>query len=145
MHMTDRIFGAVALTVSLLMMWATTLIEESFIQDPTGPKAFPLVIAGIMALSAIVMFIKPDKNPHWPDLKKLLELVITAGVLVAYGQSLPIAGFVLSTTLATAFLCWRLGGSPRQAATGGLTIAVGIYVVFQFGLGLHLAQGPWGF
>jgi putative tricarboxylic transport membrane protein len=143
--MSDRIFGAVALTFSLLMMWATTLIEESFIQDPLGPKAFPVAIAVVMAISAIVMMIKPDDNPHWPGLRKWAELGITVGVLVAYGQSLPIAGFVLSTTIATAYLCWRLGASARQSATGGVSIAVGIYLLFHFALGLNLAKGPWGF
>ena len=143
--MSDRIFGAVALTFSLVMMWATTLIEESFIQDPLGPKAFPVAIAVVMAISAIVMMIKPDGDPHWPSLRKWAELGITVGVLVAYGQALPIAGFVLSTTIATAYLCWRLGASPRQSATGGVSIAIGIYLLFQFALGLNLAKGPWGF
>ncbi|MDO8903832.1 tripartite tricarboxylate transporter TctB family protein [Hydrogenophaga sp.] len=143
--MSDRIFGGIVLTMSLLMMWATTLIEESFIQDPLGPKAFPLVIAGVMAISAVVMFFKPDGEPEWPGLYKVLELVATVGVFIAYAQMLPIAGFVVATVFATAFLVWRLGGTPRQAGVGGIAIAVGIYLVFHFMLGLNLAKGPWGF
>jgi putative tricarboxylic transport membrane protein len=143
--MSDRIFGGIVLTVSLLMMWATTLIEESFIQDPLGPKAFPMVIAVVMAISAVAMSIKPDANPEWPGLKKLVELVATLGMLVAYAQLLPVAGFVVSTMLVTAFLCWRLGASPRQSAQGGVLIALGVYGLFQHVLGLNLAQGPWGF
>lgn len=143
--MSDRIFGAVALTVSLLMMWATTLIEESFIQDPLGPKAFPLVIAVIMAATAIFMILKPDADPEWPGLHKLLELAATLGMLVAYAQLLPVAGFVVSTLGAAAFLCWRLGANGRQALLGALSIAIGIYLVFQHLLGLNLAKGPWGF
>jgi putative tricarboxylic transport membrane protein len=74
-------------------------IEESFIQDPLGPKAFPGLIAVLMAVSAVVMFFKPDADPHWPGLFKFLELLGTTGVMVAYAQMLPIAGFVLSTSL----------------------------------------------
>jgi putative tricarboxylic transport membrane protein len=143
--MSDRIFGGIVLTMSFLMMWAATLIEESFIQDPLGPKAFPLVIAGVMALSAVVMFFKPDAEPEWPGLYKLVELLATVGVFVAYAQLLPVAGFVVATIFATAFLCWRLGGTPRQAIFGGGSIAVGIYLLFHFVLGLNLAKGPWGF
>lgn len=143
--MSDRIFAAVVLAASLLMMWATTQIEESFIQDPLGPKAFPLLIAGLMAVSAVVMFFKPDAEPHWPGLYKILELAATAGVLVAYAQLLPIAGFVLATTCATAFLCWRLGANGRQSAQAGVLTAVGIFVLFQFVLGVNMAKGPWGF
>jgi len=143
--MSDRIFGGIVLTVALLMMWATTLIEESFIQDPLGPKAFPMVIALIMAMTAVVMLIKPDANPDWPGIKKLLELAATLGMLMAYAQLLPLAGFVASTVFVTAFLCWRLGATPRQSAQGGVLIALGVYGLFQHVLGLNLAQGPWGF
>ena len=143
--MTDRIFSGIVLTVAFLMMWATTLIEESFIQDPLGPKAFPMVIAVVMAIAAVVMFIKPDANPEWPAVRKVLELVATVGVLVAYAQSLPVLGFVLSTALTTTFLCWRLGASTRQSVQGGVLIALGVYGLFQHLLGLNLAKGPWGF
>jgi len=61
--MSDRIFGGTVLAVALLMMWATTLIEESFIQDPLGPKAFPMVIAVVAAIASMVMITKPDANP----------------------------------------------------------------------------------
>ena len=143
--MSDRIFGGATIVLSLLMMWATGLIEESFIQDPLGPKAFPLVIAGVMGISGLVMMFKPDAEPHWPTMVKLAELAATVGVFVVYAQILPIAGFVLSTIVATAFLVWRLGGTTRQSLIGGVVIAVGIYALFQHVLGLNLAKGPWGF
>ena len=143
--MSDRIFGSAVMVLSGLIVWAASLIEESFIQDPLGPKAFPVVIAAIMGLAGLVMVARPDAEPHWPGLVKLAELVATLGVLAAYAQLLPLAGFVLSTMVATAFLCWRLGATPRQSLTGGVAIAVGIYLLFQHLLGLNLAKGPWGF
>ena len=93
----------------------------------------------------MVMIFKPDADPHWPRLTKLAELVATLGVLIAYAQLLPLAGFVLSTSVASAFLCWRLGATARQSVIGGVLIALGIYVIFQHVLGLNLAKGPWGF
>lgn len=143
--MTDRIFAAVVMIVALAMAWAATQIQESFIQDPLGPKAFPILIAALMGITAMAMFVKPDANPRWPGLKKMFEMLGTAGVLVAYAYLLPIGGFVLTTALATAFLCARLGANVRQALVGGLGISVGIYLVFQWVLGIHLAKGPWGF
>ncbi|MCM2342003.1 tripartite tricarboxylate transporter TctB family protein [Rhodoferax sp.] len=142
---SDRIFAAIVLAASLGMMWATTQIEESFIQDPLGPKSFPMLIAALMAVSAVVMFLKPDADPHWPGVYKLLELLATTGVLIAYAQLLPIAGFVLATTCASAFLTWRLGGTARQSAIGGVSTAVGIFLLFQYALGVNMAKGPWGF
>jgi putative tricarboxylic transport membrane protein len=143
--MSDRIFGGACIALSLLMMWATGLIQESFIQDPLGPKAFPLLIAGIMGLSGLVMIFKPDAEPHWPGMVKLAELAATVGVFVAYAEIMPRVGFVLSTAVATAFLIWRLGGTTRQALIGGVVTSIGIYAVFQHLLSLNLAKGPWGF
>jgi len=142
---SDRIFAVIVLAVSLGMMWATTQIEESFIQDPLGPKSFPMLIGVLMAVSAVVMFFKPDVDPHWPKAYKFLELAATTGVLVAYAQMLPIAGFVLATACASAFLTWRLGGNARQSGLGGMLTSVGIFVLFQYGLGVNMAKGPWGF
>ena len=127
------------------MMWATGLIEESFIQDPLGPKAFPLVIAGVMGISGLVMIFKPDAEPHWPGAVEAGRTGRHRGRVHRLCANLPIAGFVLSTAVATAFLCWRLGGTTRQSLIGGVSIAVGIYAVFQHVLGLNLAKGPWGF
>ena len=143
--MSDRIFGVFVLALSALMGWRATAIEESFIQDPLGPKAFPLLIIGLMALAAIVMMLKPDEEPHWPGLFKLAELFATVGVLAAYAKLLPEVGFILSTAVATTFLCWRLGANARQSVQGGVLTSLGIYLVFQFGLGINLAKGPWGF
>lgn len=143
--MSDRIFAVIALAVAIAMGWAATQIQESFIQDPLGPKAFPTLIAVLMGVSALVMFFKPDANPQWPGLYKWLELVATAGVMMAYTQLLPIAGFVLATACASAFLTWRLGGNARQSAIGGVLTSVGIFVLFQYGLGVHMVKGPWGF
>lgn len=142
---SDRIFAGIVLAMGLGMLWGTTQIEESFIQDPLGPKAFPGLIAVLMAVSAVVMFFKPDADPHWPGLFKFLELLGTAGVMVVYAQVLPIAGFVLSTSVASAFLSWRLGANTRQSVVGGVLTAVGIFVLFQYGLGVNMAKGPWGF
>lgn len=142
---SDRIFASIVLLIAFGMMWATIQIEESFIQDSLGPKAFPGLIAVLMAVAAVVMFLKPDADPHWPGLNKWLELGATVGVLIAYVQLLPNIGFVLATAGASSFLSWRLGANARQSAQGGVLTAVGIFVLFQYGLGVNMAKGPWGF
>ncbi len=143
--MSDRIFGVFGLLFAGLVVWATGRIEESFIQDPLGPKAFPLVIAALVALSSAVMLVRPDPNPAWPALTKWLEMAITVGVMFAYAIALPELGFVLSSTVLASFMVWRLGGTPLQSVVGGLVMSAGIYLIFTYGLSLSLAKGPWGF
>jgi putative tricarboxylic transport membrane protein len=142
---SDRVFGAGVILAAALMAWGSGQIQDSFIQDPLGPKAFPWLIATVMALAGGYMMWRPDASPRWPGARKTLELLLTVGVMVAYAQFLPNLGFVLSTSLVASFLSWRLGSTARQAVVAGIALAVGIQLVFHGVLGLSLARGPWGF
>lgn len=143
--MSDRIFGVVGLLLSAFYVWQATLIQESFIQDPVGPKAFPIMIAIVLALSSLVFVLRPDPEPHWPKFGDFFEIVMAVAVMLAYALALPEYGFVACTAIAAAYLSWRLGASPVTAIIAGVSIAVLIYVAFHVVLGLSLARGPWGF
>ena len=143
--MSDRIMGGVGLLLAAFFIWQATLIQESFISDPVGPKIFPIIIGGLVGLSSLAIFLKPDDEPEWPDFSRLFEVGLTVAVMVAYAYALPTAGFVVSTAVAAGYLSWRLGTPPVKAAVAGAVIAIGIYVVFHLILGLSLARGPWGF
>ncbi len=143
--MTDRLFGLAALLLAGLMTWGASVIEESFIQDPLGPKAFPWVIAVVLAITGLFMIIKPDDDPEWPTRQKFLRIIWSVVAMVLYAELLPIVGFVVTTAAVAAFLAWQLGATLLQAAVGGVVISGGIYVVFHLVLGLSLARGPLGF
>ena len=143
--MSDRIFASICIALAALMGWGATIIEESFIQDPLGPKAFPLVIALVLAASGVAMFLRPDEDPVWPHRRKQIQLLWTIGAMILYVQFLPVVGFLVATAIGAGFLSWQLGASVKQACWGGFSISVGIYVVFKLILGLSLARGPFGF
>ncbi|MFT6591743.1 MAG: putative tricarboxylic transport membrane protein [Rhodoferax sp.] len=143
--MSDRIFGITALLLAAVMTWGASVIQESFIQDPLGPKAFPWVIAAVLAITGITMMLKPDDEPEWPARTKFLRIVWSVTAMVLYAEVLPIVGFVITTAAVAAFLSWQLGATLRQAAMAGALISGGIFVVFHLVLGLSLARGPLGF
>ncbi|WP_417722107.1 tripartite tricarboxylate transporter TctB family protein [Salipiger sp.] len=143
--MSDRIFGAVGLFLALFYAWATLQIEESFLSDAVGPKAFPLIIATILGISSAIIALKPDPEPVWPSLARLAEIAAAVVVMILYAQFLPEAGFVTATAVASAYLTWRLGTKPLQSLLVGVLTSVGIYVIFHLALGLSLARGPFGF
>lgn len=142
---SDRIFGLIGLAIAALIVWRAGYIQESFIQDPLGPKAFPYVIATVMALASLFIILQPDEEPEWPAIGRLAEIAVAVGIMVAYAQFLPEVGFVLATAVAASFLSWRLGSPPLKAMIAGIVISIGIYVIFHLILGLSLAKGPWGF
>lgn len=143
--MSDRVFGGLGLALAAFFVWAATQIELSFISDPVGPRTFPMIIGVVLGLASLIALIRPDAEPQWPSLARLVEIAVAAGVMVAYALLLPEIGFVIATAFAAGFLTWRLGTAPVWAAVSGVLISLGIYVVFHLILGLSLARGPFGF
>jgi putative tricarboxylic transport membrane protein len=143
--MSDRIFGVVGLLLAIGFAFSALAIEESFLSDAVGPKAFPLIIAAILGLSSIVIALRPDTEPEWPALGRLVEVGAAVVMMILYAELLPEIGFVIATAFAAAYLAWRLGSGPIESVLVGIGTSVGIYVIFHLVLGLSLARGPLGF
>ncbi len=142
---SDRALGVACLLLAGFYAYFAAQTKIGFISDPMGPKVFPYIIAGVLALAGVYPLLKPDPAPDWPPATRILEIVFATAVMIAYTYALPEAGFVLATAVAAALLSWRLSAGPLAAAAAGVVISVGIYVVFHLILGLSLARGPWGF
>lgn len=143
--MSDRIFGFFGILLAIGFALSALAIEESFLSDAVGPKAFPLIIAAVLGLSSLVMVIRPDPEPNWPSFSRLAEVLAAVVVMLLYAQFLPVAGFVIATAFAATYLAWRLGSGPLESVAVGIGTSVGIYVIFHLVLGLSLARGPLGF
>jgi len=143
--MSDRILGGACIALAAFYIFFALQIQVGFMSDPMGPKAFPILIGVVLALAGIYPIVRPDPEPDWPPFSRVLEIVFATAVMIAYAYALPTVGFVISTTVASGLLSWRLGAPPLKAAIAGVVIAVGIFVVFRIVLKLSLAIGPWGF
>lgn len=143
--MSDRIFGGFGLALAIFYIWAATTIKDSFMVDVVGPRAFPYIVGTVLALASIYFIAKPDQEPKWPILGDLAEIVFAGVVMLVYGWSLPVLGFLIATVFATAYLTWRLGTAPLWSLVTGVLTSGGIYIVFHLILGLSLAKGPLGF
>lgn len=143
--MSDRIFGIVIILIAIFYGWGTSLIHESFIQDPVGPKAFPYGLSVLGIIFGAYMVWRPDENPSWPAREGMLEIAAAALAMCIYAFMLPIGGFILCTIVAAAYFAWRFGSAPVGALITGLSISFGLYAVFHLALGLTLAKGPLGF
>lgn len=143
--MSDRIFGLVGALLAIGYAFAAMQIEESFLSDVVGPKAFPLIIATVLGISSLVIALRPDASPVWPPLNRLAEIFAAVVVMILYAELLPEIGFIIATAFAAAYLAWRLGSSVLESILVGLGTSVGIYAIFHLVLGLSLARGPFGF
>ncbi|PCJ94654.1 MAG: tricarboxylic transporter [Hyphomicrobiales bacterium] len=141
---SDRIFGLVVLFVALGYIASATQIQTSFLADPVGPKAFPILIGSVAAISALVMILRPDPDPEWPALKVLGGLALAVAVLVAYAYALRPIGFVVPTAVAAAVLSYQISPKALPAVLTGTGLSVGLFVLFKYAFGLGLVAFPKG-
>ena len=138
----DRILGLGLLVLAVAYGWAAQQWPEPFGgAEGVGPETFPTILSVVLVAGSLYLMIKPDPDAQWPVGKSALELVISLVVLVVYTLLLEPLGFVISTTLAVGTLSWRMGGAPLRAFLTGLSSAVVVFVLFNYGLDLSLPGG----
>jgi putative tricarboxylic transport membrane protein len=140
--LSDRIFGLVIIAVALGFILSATQIQASFLSDPVGPKTFPYLIGGVMALSGLVVFLRPDPEPVWPGMGIAGKLLIATVVLIGYAYALKPLGFLIPTALAAGLLSYQIQPRPRAAALTGIGLSIGLFLIFKYALGLGLVAWP---
>ncbi|WP_298974804.1 tripartite tricarboxylate transporter TctB family protein [uncultured Roseobacter sp.] len=141
---SDRIFGLVTLFVALGYIASATQIQTSFLTDPVGPKAFPMLIGAVAALCSLVMIVKPDPDPDWPMLRTWGALAIAVIVLIIYAYALKPLGFVIPTVFAAGILSYQISPRMVPAALSGAGLSIGLFLLFKYALGLSLVGFPKG-
>ncbi|MDX1755289.1 MAG: tripartite tricarboxylate transporter TctB family protein [Marinobacter sp.] len=141
----DRILGLFLLVLAVAYGWAAQQWPEPFGGAETvGPETFPTLLAIVLAVSSLYLMVKPDPDAAWPLGRTAGELVLAVVILVAYAFVMEPLGFVAATTLAVGTLAWRMGARPLPAFLTGVSAAVVVFVIFNYGLSLSLPAGPLG-
>ena len=111
-----------------------------------GPGAFPLLLAGVLALLGLIIVVQAFRHPvaHVVTVPwRGIVLIILAPVL--FGLTVRGLGLVASIALVVAVAAYasrRMSLKLAIAITGGLTLFC--VLVFKVGLGLPLRLvGPW--
>ena len=141
---SDRLFGLIVLIVALAYGASATRIETSFLADPVGPKAFPIIIAAIAALCALVFLFKPDEDPEWPDLWTFGRIGIALLVLFGYATTLKPLGFIIPTAIASGLLSYQIQDRVKTALLTGAGLSLGLFFIFRYVLDLSLFAFPRG-
>lgn len=140
--MSDRIFGALSALVALAYIAGATQIQSGFMPDPVGSKLFPMMVGGIGFVCAVLIFLKPDESPAWPDVGIFLSILFAVVTLVAYAYALKPLGFILPTAVASAVVSFLIRRNLGTALLTGVGLSVGLFVLFKYALGLGLVAFP---
>jgi putative tricarboxylic transport membrane protein len=143
---SDRIFAAAWLLLLAFFAWVAWKIEVPFSYEPIGPKAYPLLLAGLMAGCCVWLAIKPDAHAEWPRERRLLAKVFIAfGVLFAWAFAFEPLGFVVSTAIASIAFGRLFDARWAPNVVAGVVMGVGLYFFFDKLLDVPLPLGPLKF
>ena len=132
----QRIFALLLLLVCAglaLMAWP---YQAPFSYEPVGPRAYPLMMLGLMSLALLYMLIRPTPIVHSeeeppldrPTLKKIGLCVVL--LLVFAGLFEPL-GFILSSALIGIPMALLYGGKPLPSAIIITLMSIALYVLFD--------------
>ena len=142
--MSDRLFGFITIGVALAYVASATQIPIGLFPDPVGPRWFPYIIGGVATLAGLVVVLRPDPEPDWPDAMAFVKIGLACVVLVAYALSLRPLGFLVPTALAAGVLSYQIEPRKLPALLTGIGLSVGLFLIFKYALGLGLVPVPKG-
>ena len=143
-HLSDRIFGLAVILVALVYIASAMQIQVSFLTDPVGSKAFPIGVASVAIICCIVMILRPDEEPEWPELWTVFSIIISVVLLIGYSYALKPLGFIIPTAIVSGALSFQISPKPKFAVLYGLGLSTGLFVLFKFVLDLGLIGFPKG-
>lgn len=142
--MNDRLLGVLALCLAAFMTWAGWDIEAPFAYEPVGPRAFPMLIAGIIGLCGLRLAFKGGHavEPAAPGVNKRIALMMA--VALGYAFLFQWLGFIVATAIMTVLVARLFDGSWVKSAIGGVVMGVAFFLLFDKVLDVVLPTGLLG-
>lgn len=142
--MNDRMLGIAALIFAALMTGLGWGIQAPFSYEPVGPRAYPLLLAFIIALCGLWLTFKGRDRaaPNPPGANGRISLMVA--YCAAYAYFFQILGFIMATTAMVVLVGRLFGGSWIKVATGGVIMSLLFFFLFDRALDVVLPPGLLG-
>ncbi|MCD5984649.1 tripartite tricarboxylate transporter TctB family protein [Pseudomonas sp. CDFA 610] len=142
----QRIFAGVLLMVCIglaLMAWP---YQAPFSYEPVGPRAFPLLMLGLMGLALLYMLIRPTPIVHSEDeppldRETLVKIGICIALLLVFAGLFEPLGFILSSILVGIPMARLYGGRWVPSVVVVILMSVGLYLLFDKAMDVPLPLG----
>lgn len=142
----QRIFASVLLLVCVglaLMAWP---YQAAFSYEPVGPRAFPLLMLGLMGLGLIYMIVRPTPVVHSeedPQLDRdtLFKIAVCVVLLLIFAGTFEPLGFILSSILIGIPMARLYGGRWMPSVVIISVMSVGLYLLFDKAMDVPLPLG----
>ncbi len=143
--MSDRILGAVCMVVGAGMAWAARDYAAPISYEPVGPRAFPLLLAGLMAGAGAWLVARPSLNSFGLARENLKPIAWAVVAVFAYAALFETLGFTVATAVMAVPVGMAFGGTWKQSLAGGVVMGLVLYLMFDKLLDVVLPTGLLSF
>ncbi|WP_210712693.1 tripartite tricarboxylate transporter TctB family protein [Pseudomonas sp. MWU349] len=144
--LVQRLFAAVLLLACAglaLMAWP---YQAAFSYEPVGPRAFPLLMLGLMGLALLYMLFRPAPIKHSEeepplDRQTLTKITICVTLLLVFAGAFEPLGFILASILIGVPMARLYGGRWLPSLVIISLLSVGLYWLFDRVMDVPLPLG----
>ena len=142
----QRLFALTLLAACAALAVMAWPYQAAFSYEPVGPRAYPLLMLGLMAIALLYLAIRPtpiarkDDEPEL-DRASLIKIGLCTGLLLVFAATFESLGFILSSTLIGIPRARLYGGRwlPSAVIVGLMSIA--LYLLFDRAMDVPLPLG----
>ena len=142
----QRLFALTLLAACAALAVMAWPYQAAFSYEPVGPRAYPLLMLGLMAIALLYLAIRPtpivrkDDEPEL-DRASLIKIGLCTGLLLVFAATFESLGFILSSTLIGIPMARLYGGRwlPSAVIVGLMSIA--LYLLFDRSMDVPLPLG----
>ena len=143
--MSDRILGAVCLVAGAAMAFAARAYTAPISYEPVGPRAFPMLLAALMALAGAWLLVRPGPNGFELARHNRRPVALAMVAVVVFAALFETLGFPVATAVMAVPVGMAFGGSWKQSLAAGVGLGVGLYLLFDKLLDVVLPTGLLSF
>lgn len=142
----QRLFAGAWLIACVTFALIAWNYQAPFSYEPVGPRAYPLLCLGLMAVGLAWLIVRPTpihREEDEPALEGalLLKVVLCVALLTVYAGLFEPLGFIPSSALIGAFIAMVYGGRPLPSVITASLLAIGMYLLFDRTLDVPLPLG----
>ncbi|UBM26313.1 tripartite tricarboxylate transporter TctB family protein [Pseudomonas sp. p1(2021b)] len=142
----QRVFALALLAVCAALAVMAWPYQAAFSYEPVGPRAYPLLMLGLMGLALLYLAIRPtpivrkDDEPEL-DRESLVKIVACIGLLLVFASTFEPLGFILSAILVGVPMARLYGGRWLHSAIVVAAMSLLLYWLFDRMMDVPLPLG----
>lgn len=138
---SDRLLGLAAMVMAAAMTVTAWGYAAPVEYEPVGPRAFPLLLAALLAVAGAWLAVKPGLHVDLLHGPRTRVIGLCAASIVVYSIVFQLLGFVVATALMAIPVGRIFGGTWKQCALTGICMGLVLYVLFDKLLDVVLPKG----